>query len=130
MSTESAVPDEVTRRYEHLAGVTAAAWAQRILADQTATPEEQTVAAVVLDLRARVPELTARLAGAERQARNLGNDMLYALQTAYVDEPKDPARALLYLARGWRREGENIAAATCTEGRAVTAALPDTSSVE
>lgn len=39
-------------------------------------------------------------------------------------------RALLYLARGWRRDMDDIDAATTTEGLALAARLPDTSVVE
>jgi hypothetical protein len=109
--------------YAQLAAKTAAAWAARISADHNQPVELQTVAAVVLDLQAQVQALSAQAADARRLARNLGSDMLYTLEDAYVpgeNNSGDPAHALLYLARGWQREGERIYMADCTEGRQVT----------
>jgi len=125
-----------------LAEKAAVAWAERLQSDpMMSTIEEETVATVLLDMRTRLMQAEADLKEQRGLARNLGADMLYALEAAYVDEPEDDAGerlsresalelALLYLARGWKREGERIWLHDCTEGLAVTANLPDTSAVE
>lgn len=116
-------PSDAERRLRLMAERTARKWAEKILAASAPQPDSEAAAIVLLDLLDRRSALEKRAQDAERLAFQLGGDMLYTLHTAYsaVDADGDPQTpdadlALLYLARGWKREGSAIALADCTEG--------------
>lgn len=121
------MPDPVADRYSHLAGKAASEWAQRTLQSDHASVEEQTVAAVVLDLRAQVSDLRERVDELGRLAFNLGGDLLHTLEAEMQEqtgEADDNAMVPVgYAARGWLRDNEVISLATCSEGLLVTAWL-------
>ena len=123
-------------RYKALAAQTAAQWAKRVLKENDAIDcdavEQQTVAAVVLDLLEEVQQLREDGEGYKQLAFNLGSDLLNILQAAMELERGqcglDELVPVGYAARGWLREGERIALADCNEGKMVTEwleGLPD-----
>lgn len=124
------------------------------------TPDERLAATLLLDLHRDLGDLRKRYTDTQRLAHNLGYDMLYTLEAAFLDTdaevhesgaaeqilgeldmenlaPEDmlglahravrAERALLYLTRGWRRDNDEIAAATTTTAHALDEKLPDTS---
>lgn len=123
MTTRDDTPEQRYRRFAEQAAVR---WANR---NRLQEEDEGIAAVVLLDALRERDELRERVKSAEQLASSLGWDMLSALTTAFTNE-KDPERALLYLARGFKREAANLAAADTSEGRDVLANLPDLSPVD
>jgi hypothetical protein len=73
-------------------------------------------------------ELREKARKADMLAFGLGGDILNALEDAFVEgdlNSRNPWKALLYVARGWKRERANIGLYDCTEGQQVTVAVKD-----
>lgn len=123
-------------------------------------PDAALAAALLLSTHAELEELRERFANTDRLARNLGYDMFYTLEAAYLDSDAEvhestaaeqvldgldienltpegmvglahravrAERALLYLTRGWKRDHDEIDAATFNTAIALDEKLPDTS---
>lgn len=115
---------EADQKYRDLAYDRARKWAQKGLSGDL---EGRAISAVILELLDERPALIERAENAEHLAFSLGCDMLHALEAWVSQEIRDPIPAeyepLHYIARGWRRDHDDIKISDCAEGRLVDETL-------
>lgn len=115
---------EADQKYRDLAYDRARKWAQKGLSGDL---EGRAISAVILELLDERPALIERAENAEHLAFSLGWDMLNALEAWVSIQSGDPVptsyEPLHYIARGWRRDHDDISISDCAEGRAVDEAL-------
>ena len=98
-------------------------WADRNRTD--GDPEYRIVAAVIHDLLGQRDQLKEQLGRSTRIERALASDMLDALYVWATDDEDEEHEPLHYVARGWRRDHDDIWLSDTPEAAKVDARLAE-----